>query len=73
MFDRSQVVPWDHPDDFAIVSQARERACDRLAAWDLEEELFITELVVSELVIREVSAEPAYSTKAAVACSSSLS
>lgn len=54
VFDRSQVVSWDLPNDFAVVSQARERACDRLAAWGLEEELFITELVVSELVTNAI-------------------
>ncbi|WP_035839631.1 SpoIIE family protein phosphatase [Kitasatospora azatica] len=40
--------------DFTQVAQARQFAADRLSAWGLEEEAFVTELVVSELVTNAI-------------------
>ncbi|MEU5023256.1 SpoIIE family protein phosphatase [Streptomyces milbemycinicus] len=48
--DASRVATWDVPDDPALVAQARRDVTDQLMAWGLEEAVFTTELVVSELV-----------------------
>ncbi|MER6631289.1 SpoIIE family protein phosphatase [Streptomyces sp. NPDC000987] len=45
-----QVADWDLPPDPAVVSQARREATRQLTDWGLEELVFTTELVVSELV-----------------------
>ncbi|MEW2113700.1 SpoIIE family protein phosphatase [Streptomyces sp. NPDC005474] len=54
VLDPDHVASWELPSDPSVVSEARERACERLAAWGLEEETFITELVVSELVTNAI-------------------
>ncbi|MDW6060054.1 SpoIIE family protein phosphatase [Streptomyces sp. FXJ1.4098] len=48
--DASRVATWDVPDDPALVARARRDVTDQLMAWGLEEAVFTTELVVSELV-----------------------
>ena len=50
VLDRHHVASWDLPSDPATVSETRKRVHDQLARWNLEEEAFVTELVVSELV-----------------------
>ncbi|MER5432271.1 SpoIIE family protein phosphatase [Streptomyces sp. NPDC002588] len=54
LLDREHVASWDLPSDPAIVAKARERVGIQLAAWGLEEEVFVTELVVSELVTNAI-------------------
>ncbi|WP_344007913.1 ATP-binding SpoIIE family protein phosphatase, partial [Streptomyces thermocarboxydovorans] len=49
-----QVAAWDLPSDPAVVAQARQDVSAQLAAWGLEELLFTTELVVSELVTNAI-------------------
>ncbi|MGW3106130.1 SpoIIE family protein phosphatase [Streptomyces sp. NPDC001100] len=49
-----RVATWDIEPDPARVSGARQAATDQLAAWGLEEEAFVTELVVSELVTNAI-------------------
>jgi PAS domain S-box-containing protein len=49
-----KVASWDLPADPAIVSEARARAARQLAAWGLEELVFTTELLVSELVTNAI-------------------
>ncbi|MGO4421224.1 ATP-binding protein, partial [Streptomyces sp. MCAF7] len=48
--DASRVATWDVPDDPALVARARRDVTDQLMTWGLEEAIFTTELVVSELV-----------------------
>ncbi|MGW1785271.1 SpoIIE family protein phosphatase [Streptomyces sp. NPDC002143] len=48
------VASWDLPSDPAVVAEARKRAADRLTSWGLDEEVFTTELVVSELVTNAI-------------------
>ncbi|WP_105968929.1 ATP-binding SpoIIE family protein phosphatase [Streptomyces geranii] len=49
-----RVATWDLPQDPAHVAVARQGAMEQLAAWGLEEEAFVTELVVSELVTNAI-------------------
>ncbi|MEH0416385.1 ATP-binding SpoIIE family protein phosphatase [Streptomyces sp. B21-083] len=49
-----RVATWDVPPDPAHVAVARQAAMEQLAAWGLEEEAFVTELVVSELVTNAI-------------------
>ncbi|MDG9715667.1 SpoIIE family protein phosphatase [Streptomyces sp. DH24] len=49
-----QVAAWELPADPAVVADARRRAARQLAQWDLEELVFTTELVVSELVTNAI-------------------
>ncbi|XVQ06278.1 SpoIIE family protein phosphatase [Spirillospora sp. CA-255316] len=49
-----QVATWDVPPDPSQVAITRQHATEQLAAWGLEEEAFITELVVSELVTNAI-------------------
>jgi PAS domain S-box-containing protein len=49
-----QVADWDLPADPAVVADARKEAARQLAAWDLDELAFTTELVVSELVTNAI-------------------
>ncbi|MFJ4980306.1 SpoIIE family protein phosphatase [Streptomyces coeruleorubidus] len=49
-----QVAAWDLAFDPVIVSQARKHATDQLMAWGLDNAVFITELVVSELVTNAI-------------------
>jgi hypothetical protein len=45
---------WDLEADFAVVPQARRFATDQLEAWGLSDAVFVTELVVSELVTNAI-------------------
>ncbi|MFD4501343.1 SpoIIE family protein phosphatase [Streptomyces sp. NPDC058457] len=45
-----RVATWELPFDLAAVAEARKLATGQLAAWQLEEAAFITELIVSEMV-----------------------
>ncbi|WP_055523069.1 ATP-binding SpoIIE family protein phosphatase [Streptomyces graminilatus] len=49
-----RVATWDVPPDPAHVAVTRQAAVEQLAAWGLEEEAFVTELVVSELVTNAI-------------------
>ncbi|WP_327699589.1 ATP-binding SpoIIE family protein phosphatase [Streptomyces sp. NBC_00459] len=49
-----RVATWDVPPDPAHVAVTRQSAMEQLAAWGLEEEAFVTELVVSELVTNAI-------------------
>ncbi|MEU6318160.1 SpoIIE family protein phosphatase [Streptomyces sp. NPDC047009] len=49
-----QVATWDVPYDPAVVAQARQNASAQLTEWGLDEAIFITELVVSELVTNAI-------------------
>ncbi|WP_326584597.1 SpoIIE family protein phosphatase [Streptomyces sp. NBC_00481] len=54
-----RVATWNVPPDPAAVAVARKNAVGRLAAWNLSDVAFITELVVSELVTNAIRyAEP---------------
>ncbi|MGW6461172.1 SpoIIE family protein phosphatase, partial [Streptomyces sp. NPDC055078] len=52
--DADQVATWDLPGDPAVVSTARRLAAERLTAWGLDDAVFTTELVVSELVTNAI-------------------
>ncbi|MFD5424347.1 SpoIIE family protein phosphatase [Streptomyces sp. NPDC127084] len=52
--DHSRVAAWDLPAEPAAVGQARESAAERLRAWGIDELVFSTELIVSELVTNAV-------------------
>jgi serine phosphatase RsbU (regulator of sigma subunit)/CHASE3 domain sensor protein len=52
--DANQVATWDIPPDRALVVYARKIATEQLDAWGLDEAVFITELVVSELVTNAI-------------------
>ncbi|GAB2730540.1 SpoIIE family protein phosphatase [Streptomyces bullii] len=49
-----QVAAWDLPADPAVVAEARRSASRQLSRWGLEELVFTTELVVSELVTNAI-------------------
>ncbi|MDX6352904.1 MAG: hypothetical protein QOF84_7694 [Streptomyces sp.] len=49
-----RVATWDLPTDPAVVARAREMAAERLRAWGLDDLVFTTELVVSELVTNAI-------------------
>ncbi|MFE4591446.1 SpoIIE family protein phosphatase [Streptomyces laurentii] len=49
-----RVAVWDVPDEPSSVAQARKDASAQLAAWGLDDLVFITELVVSELVTNAI-------------------
>ncbi|MGA5701560.1 SpoIIE family protein phosphatase [Peterkaempfera bronchialis] len=49
-----EVATWDLPVDPAVVATARELATRQLESWGLQELLFTTELVVSELVTNAI-------------------
>ncbi|MGW0817915.1 SpoIIE family protein phosphatase [Streptomyces viridiviolaceus] len=49
-----QVATWDVLPDPAHVAATRQSAIDQLLAWGLQEEAFVTELVVSELVTNAI-------------------
>ncbi|MFC9680994.1 SpoIIE family protein phosphatase [Streptomyces sp. NPDC056948] len=49
-----QVAHWDLPSDPAVVADARRTATRQLARWGLDELVFTTELVVSELVTNAI-------------------
>ncbi|MEV8388358.1 MULTISPECIES: SpoIIE family protein phosphatase [unclassified Streptomyces] len=52
--DASQVATWELDCDPAGVAQARRDVAGQLAAWGLEDAVFTTELVVSELVTNAI-------------------
>jgi PAS domain S-box-containing protein len=52
--DARQVVTWDLPPDPAVVADARKWVAEQLADWSLDELVFTTELVVSELVTNAI-------------------
>ncbi|MCG0291148.1 ATP-binding protein, partial [Streptomyces sp. PSAA01] len=49
-----RVATWDIPADAAAVAEARRNTTGQLLAWGLEETLFTTELIVSELVTNAI-------------------
>jgi PAS domain S-box-containing protein len=49
-----QVADWDLPTDPAVVADARKEAARQLTEWGLEDLVFTTELVVSELVTNAI-------------------
>jgi PAS domain S-box-containing protein len=54
-----RIVSWDLPAEPAVVADARAQAARQLAAWGLEEAIFTTELIVSELLTNAIRhAEP---------------
>ncbi|WP_405795384.1 SpoIIE family protein phosphatase [Streptomyces sp. NBC_01506] len=52
--DSAHVATWDVPYDAAAVADVRKDACRQLGAWGLDEAVFVTELVVSELVTNAI-------------------
>ncbi|MGY5053792.1 SpoIIE family protein phosphatase [Streptomyces sp. 900105755] len=52
--DTAKVRTWQLPQHPAAVARARKMACEQLAAWDLTDAVFATELIVSELVTNAV-------------------
>ncbi|ODA75372.1 Stage II sporulation protein E (SpoIIE) [Streptomyces sp. AVP053U2] len=54
LLDAGQVAVWDLPADPAVVAEARRTATRQLGHWDLDELVFTTELVVSELVTNAI-------------------
>ncbi|MEV6308870.1 SpoIIE family protein phosphatase [Streptomyces sp. NPDC051840] len=52
--DAGHYAAWDLPADPAVVSNARKRAAAQLTAWGLDDAVFTTELVVSELVTNAI-------------------
>ena len=52
--DAGQVATWDLPPDPSMVAQARRDASAQLEAWGLEQAVFTTELVVSELITNAI-------------------
>ncbi|GGK60813.1 SpoIIE family protein phosphatase [Streptomyces flaveus] len=52
--DPRRIVSWELPSDPAIVADARKRTARWLTEWDLDELIFTTELVVSELVTNAI-------------------
>ncbi|AXE89384.1 Stage II sporulation protein E (SpoIIE) [Streptomyces sp. Go-475] len=49
-----QVAQWDLPSDPAVVSRSRAAVTEQLAAWGLDEPVFTTELLASELVTNAI-------------------
>jgi len=52
--DSSHVASWDVPPEPASVAEIRKNVDRQLAAWDLNEAAFVTELVASELVTNAI-------------------
>ncbi|MEU2926961.1 SpoIIE family protein phosphatase [Streptomyces sp. NPDC007251] len=52
--DDRYIVRWELPDDPAAVSHLRQEAARRLSEWHLEELVFTTELIVSELATNAI-------------------
>ncbi|MEU4130027.1 SpoIIE family protein phosphatase [Streptomyces wuyuanensis] len=48
------VATWTLPHDPAVVTEARHRTTEQLAGWGLVDAVFITELIVSELVTNAI-------------------
>ncbi|GGU94913.1 hypothetical protein GCM10010495_00420 [Kitasatospora herbaricolor] len=51
---QENVAAWTFPDDLAVVSQARELAESQLVAWGLDDLVYSTQLIVSELVTNAI-------------------
>ncbi|MGW2252432.1 SpoIIE family protein phosphatase [Kitasatospora sp. NPDC001660] len=49
-----RVAEWDVPSDPAAVGQVRRAVTERMAAWELDEAAFVTELILSELVTNAI-------------------
>ncbi|MCX4584863.1 SpoIIE family protein phosphatase/ATP-binding protein [Streptomyces sp. NBC_01481] len=54
VLDSSRVADWDVPPDPAAVRRVRAAVTRKLAEWELEEEAFTTELILSELVTNAI-------------------
>ncbi|MGY3199543.1 SpoIIE family protein phosphatase [Streptomyces sp. TE5632] len=54
LLDSDQVAAWDLPPDPAVVAEARRTATRQLSHWGLDELVFTTELIVSELVTNAI-------------------
>ncbi|WP_274564691.1 SpoIIE family protein phosphatase/ATP-binding protein [Streptomyces spiramyceticus] len=54
VLDAGQVADWDVPPDPSSVSKVRAAVSRKLAEWDLEEEAYTTELILSELVTNAI-------------------
>ncbi|MHB9857007.1 SpoIIE family protein phosphatase [Streptomyces sp. YIM S03343] len=52
--EAGQVRTWQVPSDPAMVAETRKSACDQVAAWGLQDSVFATELIVSELVTNAI-------------------
>ncbi|MFD5894260.1 SpoIIE family protein phosphatase [Streptomyces sp. NPDC060366] len=52
--DAAHVATWDVPHEAAAVAKVRKDACRQLGDWGLDDAVFITELVVSELVTNAI-------------------
>ncbi|WP_055551261.1 SpoIIE family protein phosphatase [Streptomyces sp. NBRC 110028] len=52
--DADHVATWDLPADPSVVARARRDASAQLEAWGLDEAVFTTELVVSELITNAI-------------------
>jgi anti-sigma regulatory factor (Ser/Thr protein kinase) len=54
VLDDAHTVAWELPSDPEAVGTARERVACRLVEWGLDDEVFTTEIVVSELVTNAI-------------------
>ncbi|WP_030181566.1 SpoIIE family protein phosphatase [Streptomyces sp. NRRL S-813] len=52
--DADRVATWELPADPAVVAEVRRQAAARLAAWGLDDAVFIMELIISELVTNAI-------------------
>ncbi|MFJ5731774.1 SpoIIE family protein phosphatase [Streptomyces paradoxus] len=52
--DTSHVATWRVPPDPAVVAEMRKAACRQMSEWGLDDAVFVTELVVSELVTNAI-------------------
>nr|WP_308290407.1 SpoIIE family protein phosphatase [Streptomyces meridianus] len=54
VLDPGQIAEWEVPADPAAVARVRSDVAERLLSWGLEEEAFITELILSELITNAI-------------------
>ncbi|MGW0310894.1 SpoIIE family protein phosphatase [Streptomyces flavidovirens] len=54
VLDSSRVADWDVPPDPSAVAEVRAAVTRKLAEWDMAEEAFTTELILSELVTNAI-------------------
>ncbi|MFF4699611.1 SpoIIE family protein phosphatase [Streptomyces chattanoogensis] len=54
LLDPGRIADWEVPSDPAAVSDARADLSRQLTRWDLEEEAFTTELILSELITNAI-------------------
>ncbi|MFF8957551.1 SpoIIE family protein phosphatase [Streptomyces sp. NPDC014894] len=54
MLDSGEVAEWDVPSDPSAVGEVRNAVTHKLGEWDLGEEAFTTELILSELVTNAI-------------------